>query len=215
MLDGVGGAQGGVATDELPYPSGEFRTAADATYSTLEEVAHCSLQLLLPDGVVRQSTGSTDSGEGQNWSPGGPNATGEDSHIYRVDDDSARDSERKCLLGTSHLALNPTAAAMSHAAVRRTLLDGTSVDAEEGAHVQTTPSTLSTSMFRVHQYNSSDEHPRVSVTQLILGLRQQLQWLFRRLPFSGLVTTIISGATAGVCNSSLMLQKHRSGIELT
>ena len=225
-VDGGGAAGGSATADDLPYPSDEFRKAADATFSILERVAHCALKLLLSERNMRDNGESNVASDVHSWS------AGEDSHVYRVDDSSTRDSERKHLLGASHVAVDPQATAMSHAAVRRTLLDGMPVDAEEGAleaieeircsaagdggrtviqpeagevprlRQQPSRSALSTSMFRIHQYNSSDESlrgSRVSAMQLALGLRRHLQGLLRRLPCHALLSTLVSGTTGGVC----------------
>lgn len=204
----------------------------------LEEVAHCALELLLSGRIVRDSGKSEVASDVHCWS------AREDSHVHQIDDSSARDSERKHLLGASHVTLDSQVTAMSHAAIRRTLLDGmpvgavadtpavveetrasdggdggrTIIHAEAGEvprlRQQPSRSGLSTSMFRIHQYNSSEASlrgSRISAMQLVLGLRGQLQRLLRRLPCHALLSALFSGTTGGVlqalASTPLMLQK--------
>lgn len=132
------------------------------------------------------------------------------SNIYKMSDDDLSDSESQRLLDASHVALDSQGVAMSYAAVRRCLMDGVPISVEEGPQDSHGVSQLSTSMFRVHQYNSTDEslHGGLSVTRLILALRQQLQQLFRRLPFYAIVAALISGTTAGTSSRNSVLDEH-------
>ena len=237
----------------LPYPSDAFRVAAEETFDILEGVAHRAMELLLPAAAAAASCGGggaaadgTVHDEQAGRDPAmwvdpveAEDGGGSGACVAAASDDSM--SERQCLLrGGSHATpADQQTAPMSHAAVRRTLLDGTptieslpldiasaveagaaggpevggqawgrlraglgaSSSSSSSSSSGAAPPQLSTSMFRIHQYNSSEaglRGGRGHAVRLLGGLRRVAQGLLRRLPFHGIAETLVSGTTSGI-----------------